>query len=628
MLKHINKKFLCYLILGANITGFCLPTKAASITEKEYSILHLYSKNEVESAKNSAKEQLYELNKYLTYVKDEEVFSKYNKFYQKLLKQFNSNPFFNRDKIMNYDGIRDDATLINERLAMITQEEREKERKELERLEQEKTEREKAERKEKLLREQDRRFKQKKEEFVSRVESIVKQIDNCTKNFSESDTFDEIVKNLKNDANNIVAEINDFKLVDDARNDDLEKFATNLNDIFGSFVSKVNKLNEKANELFEDIIKVKKKILQKIIDSAKDNFMEEVNKLEVQINDEFITDNLDTNDTNIINALKDDLLLSLKNIKDLVNGIKGLNDKANVEKEIKIFVQNKEKDVIRMNNIRKRADEKILLESKLESKQNFEKQLTMLRDGKLSLNQVIGGNENVIKRLDDLVDDHNLRLNTGKGTPSKGIILHGEPGVGKTVTAEAWAAARNYNLVILKRRTSIDMEAEIRSKFSEAKTLASEGTTSIILVDEIDAIGSVRIPGKTDKETVALMAEVDALKPDDKVIIVATTNLLSSVDKAVIRSGRIEQACAMPKPSDQEILAIVKVCIQGFKIENNQSVDDFATKVLGELRGMTGADIKRIFDRAVSSNMRKNKLEYFRDVKLTVADVINTIRNS
>lgn len=248
----------------------------------------------------------------------------------------------------------------------------------------------------------------------------------------------------------------------------------------------------------------------------------------------------------------------------------------------------------------------------------------MLRSGKLRLDQVVGGNEKIIAKLDELVNLYKYRQETGKGNPSKGLILFGDPGTGKTTTVEAWTESHNYNLVILKRGVSdIDLVPEINAKFTEAKNLASNGKPTILLVDEIDAIGSKRIVGKTDKETVSFMGQLDNLKFSDNVIVIATTNSLSSVDPAVKRPGRLEIQVEMTLPSDDDILKVGRICLEGFKFEGDQDVDSFIPTVLPYLRGSTPAKTKRICESAIASNMSSKHISAYRDVVLTVNDIVS-----
>ena len=57
------------------------------------------------------------------------------------------------------------------------------------------------------------------------------------------------------------------------------------------------------------------------------------------------------------------------------------------------------------------------------------------------------------------------------------------------------------------------------------------------------------------------------------------------------------------------------------------TLDEFVSNFSGDLREKTGADIRRIIETAVSNNMEKNKLEFFRDVNLKVRDVKEAIES-
>ena len=139
---------------------------------------------------------------------------------------------------------------------------------------------------------------------------------------------------------------------------------------------------------------------------------------------------------------------------------------------------------------------------------------------------------------------HNISTYKSKGVRiPKGIILYGEPGVGKTVMAHA-IADEAINVVELRAADccSDDVGAAIRNAFEEAK---NAGTT-ILLLDELDKIageeeeGFIRL-NKNDDVKKILLQELDSLKEEDDVLVVATCNDIVMLGDALIRPGRFDK---------------------------------------------------------------------------------------
>lgn len=511
------------------------------------------------------------------------------------------------DKLNSYKGIRESAERLLEEINRSAKQEI-------------------TENAERLRNYQNELFNKKKASLISIITSNRDRIDKCLKNFEQADSYDNIVNDLKSEAENLISSLESFTLSDDARDTDLNAYENNLETLFSKINDDINSWLHEIDEFSKDIENVKAELMQTKINQAKEDLISRLQDLESDIDSKFSVDSLEEFEQKAINSIlemKNKLVKKIDSLHDFIDdSVVDLKTAAKAEKDFSLLMKEtakyeKEKNKI-MNEVKKRREQEEFLASKLD----FFKQLSMLRSGKLTLKQVVGGNEKIITKLDELVNLYKYRQETGKGNPSKGMILFGEPGTGKTTTVEAWAESHNYNLVILKRGVNdVDLVPEINAKFTEAKNLALNGKPTILLVDEIDAIGSKRIVGKTDKETVSFMGQLDNLKFSDNVIVIATTNSLSSVDPAVKRPGRLEIQVEMSLPSDDDIVKIAGICLDGFKFEGDQDAESFISTVLPYLRGGTPARTKRICESALASNMSSKRISAYRDVVLTVNDI-------
>ncbi len=475
---------------------------------------------------------------------------------------------------------------------------------------------------------QDNRFDNLKTHLVSTLLSNRSRIDSCLTNFEQADSYAPIATSLNSDADALISKLESLTLRDDLRTANLDQFDKNLNTLFSTINADITTWLNDLDAFSTDVDRIKDAIRQAELNQAKEDLFNRLQDLESDVESKFSVDGLEEFEQKAINSIlgmKDQLVTKINSLHDFIyDSVVDLKTKAEAEKNFSLLKKEtdryeKAKTKI-MDGVKQRREKEELLASK----QDFFRQLSLLRSGKLRLDQVVGGNEKIIAKLDELVNLYKYRQETGKGNPSKGLILFGDPGTGKTTTVEAWTESHNYNLVILKRGVSdIDLVPEINAKFTEAKNLASNGKPTILLVDEIDAIGSKRIVGKTDKETVSFMGQLDNLKFSDNVIVIATTNSLSSVDPAVKRPGRLEIQVEMTLPSDDDILKVGRICLEGFKFEGDQDVDSFIPTVLPYLRGSTPAKTKRICESAIASNMSSKHISAYRDVVLTVNDIVS-----
>jgi transitional endoplasmic reticulum ATPase len=147
--------------------------------------------------------------------------------------------------------------------------------------------------------------------------------------------------------------------------------------------------------------------------------------------------------------------------------------------------------------------------------------------------------------------------------PPSGVLLYGPPGTGKTLLARAAASLSDANFIsvngpeLLNRYVGASEQA-VRDLFATAR----ENAPAVIFFDEVDAISPKRRgddTGAGERVVSQLLTELDGLEPLTDVVVVAATNRPESIDKALLRPGRIEKAVETPLPDEaarREILAI------------------------------------------------------------------------
>lgn len=169
----------------------------------------------------------------------------------------------------------------------------------------------------------------------------------------------------------------------------------------------------------------------------------------------------------------------------------------------------------------------------------------------------------------ELYQEH--RLN-----PPKGILLYGPPGTGKTLIAKAVAQSltgradgvdHSYFLNIkgpeLLNKYVGETERHIRTIFSRAREMASEGYPVVIFFDEMESLFRTRGSGtSSDVETTIvpqLLAEIDGVEALQNVIVIGASNREDMIDPAILRPGRLDVKIRVDRPAAtgaQEIFEI------------------------------------------------------------------------
>ncbi|WP_259670956.1 AAA family ATPase [Rhizobium lentis] len=129
----------------------------------------------------------------------------------------------------------------------------------------------------------------------------------------------------------------------------------------------------------------------------------------------------------------------------------------------------------------------------------------------------------------------------------KGILLHGEPGTGKTHIVHYIAAnLPGHSVVLVTAEQMLDMEEH----FALARILQP----CIMVFEDVDLVARSRddIPGqKAETRLNRLLNELDGLGEDSDIVILLTSNRPRSLEEALAtRPGRVDAAIEIPLPDD------------------------------------------------------------------------------
>ncbi|GKZ18892.1 hypothetical protein AbraIFM66951_001850 [Aspergillus brasiliensis] len=224
----------------------------------------------------------------------------------------------------------------------------------------------------------------------------------------------------------------------------------------------------------------------------------------------------------------------------------------------------------------------------------------------------LGGLDDVVQELGDLVILPMTRPQVYMSSnvqPPRGVLLHGPPGCGKTMIANAFAAELGVPFISISAPSVIsgmsgESEKALREYFEEAKRIAP----CLIFIDEIDAITPKRESAQREMEkriVAQLLTCMDDLaleKTDGKpVIVLAATNRPDSLDAALRRGGRFDKEINMTVPSEPVREQILRALTRKMRL-----VDDLDFKTLAKRTpGFVGADLNDLVATAGAAAIKR-----------------------
>ena len=257
----------------------------------------------------------------------------------------------------------------------------------------------------------------------------------------------------------------------------------------------------------------------------------------------------------------------------------------------------------------------------------------------------VAGNEAAKQDLAEVVDflkNPKKYEKLGAKIP-RGVLLAGDPGTGKTLMARAVAGEANVPFFSISGSEFAEMfvgvgASRVRDLFSKAK----KNSPSIIFIDEIDAVAHKRDArggaGREDEQTLnQILVEMDGFDNESGVIVIAATNRVDMLDKALLRPGRFDRHVDVTLPERKDRLAILEVHFKNKPTAKSVNLEALAAKTAGSSgadlanianeaaitaarlghKEITGADLTEAFERVAIGPERKSKVMNEKERKIT-----------
>jgi cell division protease FtsH len=192
----------------------------------------------------------------------------------------------------------------------------------------------------------------------------------------------------------------------------------------------------------------------------------------------------------------------------------------------------------------------------------------------------------------------------------RGVLLVGPPGTGKTLLTKALAGEAGVPFQVVSAASLVEIyvgvgASRVRQVFAQARKKAP----SIILLDELDAIGRTRARqaagGQEERESTLnqLLLEMDGFDRAAGVLVVGATNRPDVLDPALLRPGRFDRRLFVNPPDLRGRRAILEVHARNKPLGGGASLDAVARRTTG----FTGADLANVMNEAALLSGRRRR---------------------
>jgi len=188
------------------------------------------------------------------------------------------------------------------------------------------------------------------------------------------------------------------------------------------------------------------------------------------------------------------------------------------------------------------------------------------------------------------------------------IVLHGPPGCGKTFAVDRLIAFLDWpSYSIDSGSIGSPYIHDTSRKISEIFDKAIGNAPSVIVIDEMEAFLTERSRGEAvgihHVEEVAEFLRRIPEAANNRVLVIAMTNMIESIDPAILRRGRFDHIIEVTMPSSEEVQLILSNLLSKLPLTDDMSIENAAEK----LQGRPVSDIAFAVKEAARMAVRQGK---------------------
>ena len=209
--------------------------------------------------------------------------------------------------------------------------------------------------------------------------------------------------------------------------------------------------------------------------------------------------------------------------------------------------------------------------------------------------------KNELLQICDMVHNKERYEALGAKLP-QGILLYGDPGLGKTLIAKCFIEESSLKSYVVRRnKGNDDFISNITETFQKAKENAAP---CIVFLDDMDKFANEDSDHRDAEEYVAVQSGIDEVKNCD-VFVLATANEMRKLPESLVRSGRFDRKIEVKCPTDKDANKIIAHYLSDKKVSKNVNMEDLSKMISYS----SCAELETILNEAAISAAYKRKTD-------------------